>query len=113
RAVLALVILALAGTQVVNHRKLAKAVLYPADVSKTIEYRTAQRVARELPGARVMMPGSIAHWANAFTDVPQFAGSEGTMAYSQLQQRATTPAYDGARDSLASLNAYRAAAVVA
>jgi len=60
KAVLAFSLLALAGQQVVNQRRLAKDVLYPADVSKTIEYSTSQRVGRDLPGARVMMPGSIA-----------------------------------------------------
>jgi hypothetical protein len=60
-----------------------------------------------------MMPGSIAHWANAFAEVPQFSGSEGTMAYSQTQQRAMTAIYEeDARVSLAWLKAYGAAAVV-
>jgi hypothetical protein len=57
-----------------------------------------------------MMPGSIAHWANAFTPTPQFSGSEGTMAYSQIQQRAMTAIYDDA--SIAWLKAYGASAVV-
>jgi hypothetical protein len=113
KAALAFVVLSLAGEQVVNHRKIAKDVLYPKDVTHTIEYRIAQRVARDLPGARVMLPGSIAHWANAFTESPQFAGSEGTMAYSQVQQRAMTAVYqEDARTSLAWLKAYGAAAVV-
>jgi len=113
QAVLALMILVLSGVQVVHVRRLAKDALYPADVTRTIEYRTAQRVARELPGARVMLPGSIARWANTFTGVQQFSGSEGTMAYSQVQQRAMTAVYNGdASISLARLKAYGAAAVV-
>jgi len=42
-----------------------------------------------------MLPGSIAHWANAFTMIRQFSGSEGTLAYSQTQQRAMTAVYNG------------------
>src|SRR6185369_6146840 len=62
----------------------------------------------EIPGARVMLPGSIAHWANAFTDTPQFSGSEGTVAYSQVQQSAMTAVYNG---DTKPLKAYGAAAV--
>src|ERR1051326_8103727 len=62
--VLALAAVVLAVPLTLQHRRSAKDVLYPADATKTVEYRTAQRIARELPGARVMLPGSIAHWAN-------------------------------------------------
>ena len=76
-------LLIFAGQQTLERRRLVKDLLNPADVTKTIEYRTAIRVAREFPGARVMLPGSIAQWANAFTDTVQFAGGEGVAAYSQ------------------------------
>jgi hypothetical protein len=119
KAAVVFAVLSLAGEQLVHHRRLAKDVLYPADVTQTIEYRAARRIAHDLPGARVMLPGSIAHWANAFTELPQYSGSEGTMAYSQLQQRAMTAVYrsgetpeENARISLAWLKAYGAAAVV-
>ncbi len=112
RRALLLVALWAAGTQVVQHRRLAKDVLYPADVTKTIEYRTAQRVARELPGSRVLLPGSIAAWANTFTDVSQFSGGMGGMAYSQTQQRALTAIYRGDDDPLLWLQIYDASAVV-
>lgn len=119
KAVTVLVILSLAGEQVVRHRILAKVVLQPADVRKTIEYRTAQRVARDLPGVRVMLPGSLSHWANAFTEVPQFSGSSGITVYNQTQQRAVKAVYRGgetaqedARVSLAWLKAYGVGAVV-
>ena len=35
-----------------------------------------------------MMPGSIAQWANAFTELHQFTGSSWSMAYNPVQQRA-------------------------
>lgn len=113
KAALAVALLWFGGQQVIHHRRVAKDVLHPADVTKTIEYRTAQRVAREMPGARVLLPGSIARWANAFTAVSQFGGSEGTMAYSQIQQRAMTAIYeDDARAALSWLKAFGTAAVV-
>ncbi|MEO8368456.1 MAG: hypothetical protein ABI806_04595 [Candidatus Solibacter sp.] len=112
RGALLLVALWLAGVQVVQQRRLAKDVLYPADVATTIEYRTAQRVARELPGTRVLLPGSIAAWANAFTDVLQVAGGFGGMAYNGAHQRALASIYRGDARSLLLLEAYGVRAVV-
>ena len=57
---LVLVFLALAGELVVSHRRYAKDMVRPADVTRTIEYRVARWVEGNLPGVRVMMPGSIA-----------------------------------------------------
>jgi hypothetical protein len=110
---IALAALYLTGQQVVLHRRVAKDVLYPADVRKTIEYRTAERVARELPGERVMLPGSIALWANAFTDVHQIGGGEGSTAYSRVEQQAMKAIYEGDADTaLAWLKARGASVVV-
>jgi hypothetical protein len=39
----------------------------PVDITRTIEYRIAGWVDTNLPGQRVMVPGSIAQWFNAFT----------------------------------------------
>jgi hypothetical protein len=105
--------LALAVPLTIHERRLAKDVLYPADVTHTIEYRAAQRIARELPGARVLLPGSIAHWANAFTDIPQFSGGEGDTAYSQTQQSALRKIFEGddAHRAVALLQAYGTTAV--
>jgi hypothetical protein len=113
QASMVIMIVLLSIPQLIHHRRLAKDVLYPADVTKTIEYRVAKRTASDLPGRRVMLPGSIAHWANAFTEIPQFSGSEGTLAYSQTQQRAMTSVYQGdAAESIALLKAYGVSEVV-
>ena len=119
KVALACAMLLVAGQQTLERRRLAKDTLNPADVTRTIEYRTAIRVSREFPRARVMMPGSIAQWANAFTETLQFSGGEGMAAYSQRQQRAMTAIYQGgktpaedARVALAWLKAYGVAAVV-
>ena len=65
RVALALFSLCLAAEQVVSHRKFAKTVIRPVDVTPTIEYRTAKFAENEL---RVAYPGSMAIWLNAFSD---------------------------------------------
>ena len=86
---------ALAGEQIVSHRQFAKNILQPADVTQTIEYRTAAWAGQNLPGVRIMLPGSIAQWANDFTDVWQFSGSSWSQAYNQAQQRGLAGIYNG------------------
>ena len=111
-------LLALAGEQIVSHRKFAKAVLLSADVAKTIEYRASKWAEENLPGVRVMLPGSIAQWANAFTELPQFSAGAWSMSYNLIQQRGLREIYNGgetaerdARVSLAWLKAYGVGAV--
>ncbi len=82
------VVLALAAEQLVRFRKLEKEYLFPQDVKQTVEYRAAAWAASNLPGTRVFFPGSLAQWANAFTDVPQLTGGSFSMATNQSQQNA-------------------------
>ena len=92
---LLLLFFALAGEQIVSHRQFARNILQPADVTQTIEYRTATWASQNLPGVRVVLPGSIAQWANDFTDVWQFSGSSWSQAYNQAQQRGLSATYNG------------------
>lgn len=115
---LLVLIVGLSGEQIVSHRKFAKNVLYRDDPTQTVEYRAATWAAQNLPGVRVMMPGSIANWANAFTDIQQVSGGPWSMAYSAAQQRGVAAIYNGgdppsqdARVSLAWLQAFGAGAV--
>lgn len=110
--------LALCGEQVVHIRQASKDGFHPADLSPTIEYRAASWVANNLPGQRVMMPGSMAQWADAFADVPQFAGESWSMAPFAVQQRGAAAVYNGAdtaeqdaRVSLAWLRAFGVSAI--
>jgi hypothetical protein len=96
KAALLFLLLALSGEQIVSHRHFAKNVLLSADITQTIEYRASTWAAQNLPGTRVMMPGSIAQWANAFTGLQQFSGSSWSMAYNHVQQRAVDAVYTGA-----------------
>jgi hypothetical protein len=109
---LALAGLALAAEQIVTHRRLAKDALFPVDVKKTVEYRTAGR----LPPGRAMLPAGIANWANAFTDVEQVSGAGFRynpaieMALESVYHSARTPLE--ARGTLAWAKSYGAATVV-
>ncbi len=113
RAAIVFLLLALAGEQVVSHRRFAKNVLRTPEVAGTIEYRAAAWAERNLPGVRVMLPGSMAQWGNAYTGIHQFGGGSWSMAYNQSQQRALAGIYHGgdseeqdARVALAWLRAY-------
>lgn len=55
-------------------RKYAKILIRPADIHTTIEYREAKWLDQQMAGRRVMVPGSISFFLNAFTDTPQFTG---------------------------------------
>ncbi len=108
-AVLLLVALAL---EQINHYRVDMRNYLPRAGAYTIEARASVWADRNLPGVRVWLPGSIAQWANLFSDVPQFSGSSFSMAYNPVQQRGIQAVYQGdARVSLAWLEAFGAGAV--
>jgi len=90
-----LLFLALAGEQVAAERTFAKGVLQHKDMTQTIEYRTSMWAAQNLRGVRVMLPGSIAAWANSFTGVQQFGGGSWSMAANLAQVRGLYAIYNG------------------
>ena len=113
-----LLILAVAGEQIVSHREFGKKLLQYADPTRTIEYRASTWAAANLPGTRVMMPGSLAQWANTFTEIEQYSGGSWSMAMNPMQQRGLAAIYNGgdtpetdARVSLAWLKAFGVGAV--
>lgn len=118
KAALLFLCLALAAEQVVSHRQYAKSIVRPGVLEKTIEYRAAGWAEQNLPGIRIFMPGSIAQWANAFTQIEQFSGASWSMAYNPVQQRGSDAALNAAgaseedaRLSLLWLKAYGVGAV--
>ena len=119
KAALIFLLVALAGEQVVGQRHAAKALLRSEDVTRKIEYRTAVWAERNLPpGTRVMMPGSIGQWTDAFTNLMQFSGGSWSVAYNGEQQWALRAIWNGgdtperdARVSLAYLKAYGVGAI--
>jgi len=79
-------LLALAVEQTIHYRQEEKRLLKRPDLASSVEYQASVWVKQNLPGVRVFLPGSIAQWANAFADVPQFAGGSFTMS-TNLAQR--------------------------
>jgi hypothetical protein len=98
RRAAALVLLTVAATQIHDFRQAEKKFTFPADVTRTVEYRAATWAQRTYPQIRFFMPGSIAQWTNTFTDIQQFTGESFTMAINQVQQRADTAIAFGTGD---------------
>ena len=59
---------------VVRQRRAAREMEQPIDIRRTIEYKSAQWLNRNLSGGRVYASGSIGFWLNAFGDSPQIGG---------------------------------------
>jgi hypothetical protein len=87
---LGLFVLAFAGEQMASHRHYAKNIIWPIDVTFGIEYRVARWVDNNIPGQRVMVPGSIAQWFNVFSDSPQLSGGSYSTTPNWTQQDAMT-----------------------
>lgn len=85
---------AFAAEQIVSLRLFAKQQLQNRDLAKTIEYRAARWIDANLDrNARVMMPGSMAQWLNAFSEHAQWTGSSWSTAPNFMLQRAVTALY--------------------
>lgn len=112
RAVTVLLV-ALAAEQVMSYRHEAKIFIPNPDIRQSIEYRTAMWVERNLPGRRVMLPGTIAQWAAAFAPIDQFAGGSWSLAANRTQQLGLAAIFFAdARVSLAWLRSFGDGAVV-
>ncbi len=57
-----------------RYERYARRMIRPVAIERTIEYRVAQWLEHNASGRRVMVPGSIGFFLNAFTDTPQLAG---------------------------------------
>ncbi|MDZ7637635.1 MAG: hypothetical protein U5J83_05210 [Bryobacterales bacterium] len=64
----------LGAWQIPTYYVYARGLIQQGDGDSSVEAQTARWLARELPGERAWLPGSVAYWANAFADVPQFGG---------------------------------------
>ncbi len=74
RIAIACVLLAAAVYPTVRYRRYAKRLDRPFDVRGRIEYREARWFAEHMNGRRVLPPGSVGYFLNAFVDVPQMSG---------------------------------------
>src|SRR6185312_16161561 len=61
--------------QIAGLQHFAREITRPVDMTQRIEYRVAKWVDANLPGQRVMVPGSIAQWFNVFSATPQLSGA--------------------------------------
>src|SRR5262249_40510833 len=113
QAALALFALAIAGEQFYSHRQYAKEILKPADRAGSIEARVARWVDENLPGQRVMVPGSIAQWFNVFSSAPQLSGGSYSTTPNWNQQEAMSSVLAGrdAGESILWLKAFGVQAV--
>jgi hypothetical protein len=82
--------LCVAAEQLVSLRGFVDAVTRPVDMTQRIEYRIAKWVDANLPGRRVMVPGSIAQWFNVFSVTPQLSGASFSTSLNWTQQEAMT-----------------------
>ena len=112
--VLVTALLVLAAVQAWHYRNIARFLLHRADVTQSIEYRASRWINQNLPGVRVMLPGGISQWADAFFDTPQFSGGSWSTAYNPTQQWGFAALRFGGDPniSLAWLQAFGAGAVV-
>ena len=93
-AIVALLVVA-AIPQIIHQRRYARAVLRPVDVASSIEFRAAQWTEQHLPGARVMLSGSMATWGNVFTNQQQVAAEAYTTTPNFENYLATYMLYSG------------------
>lgn len=64
----------LAIIQVWRYHNFAIRLVQPIRISETSEFQMSQAIQKYAPGERVMVPGSISFWLNAFIDNPQVNG---------------------------------------
>ena len=62
------------GVQMYHYRANAHALIRPLDMAHTVEYQEATWFDAHMHGQRVLAPGTIQFWMNAFTDTPQMTG---------------------------------------
>lgn len=58
----------------IRYRRYARELIQPVAMENTIEYQSSRWIGSNLPGSRVMVPGTISFWMNAFADNPQLMG---------------------------------------
>jgi hypothetical protein len=74
RTAVACLLLLFCGAQAWRLRYYARGIINGIDVKERVEYRSAEWFAHNMPGERVMAPGSVQFWLNAFTSNPQIGG---------------------------------------
>lgn len=88
-------------------RRMARHLVKPVDISQTIEYQEAKWFDAHLNGGRVLAPGTISYWLNAFTDTPQLGGGFDQGIVNRINSRVQYQIFssDGAGDRAAGIAA--------
>lgn len=101
-----------------EHRRYGRYIIQPVDMTQRIEYKSARWFDEHLRDGRVLAPGSIAFWMNAFTDTAQLGGADDQGTTNFLTRVATYVIWSsdstGTRDaeiSLAWLKAFGVSAI--
>jgi hypothetical protein len=98
RAVQAVLIVALAAGAVHQaraYRAFARSLIVPVDISRTVEYKVASWVSRNLPGQRAMISGDAAYVFNLVSDNPQLSAGHEPTAPNFVQQIVVYALYTG------------------
>ncbi len=74
RRYVAVVFILFCCVQMFHYRKHSHAMIHKLDIAHTLEYEEAAWFDANMHGERVLAPGSVQFWMNAFTDTPQMAG---------------------------------------
>jgi hypothetical protein len=62
------------GAQMYHFRAHSHLMVRPLDITRTVEYQEATWFDGNMHGERVLVPGTIQFWMNAFTETPQMTG---------------------------------------
>jgi hypothetical protein len=89
------ILIGLLITQFFGYRRYARELILKADITQTLEYKTAKWIGANLPGKRVMLGGDVSFWFNAFVDNPQFDGGHDPFSPNWMQEVASYAIYSG------------------
>jgi intracellular septation protein A len=57
-----------------HYQRYSRGIIHTLTMENTVEYQEARWLASHTQGGRVMVPGSVSYWLNAFTEIPQMDG---------------------------------------
>ena len=96
-----------------SRRRFAAPLVKPIDITKTVEYKVVNWLARNRPGERAMVSGDPEYIFNLYTDNPQLSAGHEPTAPNWMQRVAVFIVYTGmnagehdAEDSIFWLKAY-------
>ncbi len=107
--------------QAYRGQRFARSLISPVDITTTLEYRVAHWCEQNLHGARVMVPGTVSFFFNAFTETPQLGGGfengvvnyQGRIAQFEITSGGGTTALNDAPISILWMKAFGVQAVAA